>query len=413
MELIESVVWQALRAAGLNVLPVAADLADVILEYPSDPSADASRADTIQSEDRPREENLSVRMQVLARSHPLAPSDLREMADRFRSGAPALVVVPTATPAARDAAARLGWSLIAANPRSPQGPQGQVLLPGRSVSIGAARRDPDATPELRARPGRVPWGTLTVLRRLAEGTEGTQAQLAELAGVTQARVSQVLKELITTGLVSRSQGQGPRYAVLDWDGVLRRWLAHYPGPGGISTYWYGLDGPVEQAKAVVAFLRQEAVRPPTEGLRSSRDAVPPARRQSLDPVAVVSGDVAADQVAPWRRPQRAMVYAHRGADLAGLGLTPTSERDATLVLTVPRDPGVWPARADADVWSWPETPDLPLADPLQILWDVRRSPGPDRDQAADRLLAALRALASRKRVERTTMDPSSGDGDRR
>ena len=60
---------------------------------------------------------------------------------------------------------------------------------------------------------------------------------------------------------------------------------------------------------------------------------------------------------------------------------------------MPPDPAVWPARAGHQVLTWPGPPELPLADPLQILWDVRRAPGADRDQAVERLLTALGATA--------------------
>jgi hypothetical protein len=84
-----------------------------------------------------------------------------------------------------------------------------------------------------------------------------------------------------------------------------------------------------------------------------------------------------------------VIYARRGRDLADIGLTPSTEQDATLELTVPRDPGVWPAAAGHNMVNLPARADLPLADPLQILWDVQRAPGPDRDQAAERLLTVL------------------------
>lgn len=411
MELIGSAVWQALHAAGLQVLPVAADLVDILTQQLADTTGDATHAGNTKPADPPRNGNSAekVRLRVLARGYPVSASDLREMAKGFRSPAPALVVVPTATPAARAAAVRLGWSLIATNPRSLQGPQGQVLLPsGRSVPVGASDQGSVADGAA-AKPGRVPWGTLTVLRRLAGGAEGTQSQLAELAGVTQARVSQALKELSRAGLVSSWHGQPTRYAAKDWDRVVRHWLAAYPGPGGISTYWYGLDDRAEQARAVVALLREQPVGHPVP--QAARDVDAAADSGPLDPAAVVSGDVAADQVAPWRRPQRAVIYAHRGADLAEVGLTPATEQDATLELIVPRDRGVWPVPASQHVWAWPGTPELPLADPLQILWDVRRAPGPDRDQAAERLLAALRALASGHSAQHTSgSKPAGGDG---
>lgn len=363
MELMSSAIWQALHAAGLRVQPVTADQVDILV-WPNSAGAAKSGEAT---------DRRSLRMRVLARDRPLSPTGLRRLADRFP--APALVIVPTATAAVRAAAARLGWSLITTNPRDSAGPQGLLLWPsGMAVAIGVAEPEPTGSVGSPRR-GRVPWGSLTVTRRLAEGAAGTQTQLAELAGVTQARVSQVLKELTRAGLAGPSDRRRGTYAATDPHRMLQHWLAGYPGPGGISTYWYGLEDPTQQARAVIALLHEQA---------STAESGPPG------PAAVVSGDVAADQIAPWRRPQRAVVYARRGADLADIGLTPSGE-EATLELTVPQDPGVWSTPASHQMATWLGPPGLPLADPLQILWDVRRAPGTDRDQAADHLLAVLTA----------------------
>ena len=98
-----------------------------------------------------------------------------------------------------------------------------------------------------------------------------------------------------------------------------------------------------------------------------------------------SGDVAADLIAPRRSPRRAIIYAETGMDLTTAGLTPANEEEATLELIVPKDPGVWPAPAAE------KTPgSMPLADPLQTLWDVARAPGPDADEAAQHLRKVLR-----------------------
>jgi hypothetical protein len=379
MKLIDPAVWQALQAAGLRVLPVAADQLDLRLGS-NGPDQDDNRSEGA-TDQQP------TRVRVLARNRPLSPAELRALADR--SPGPTLVVVPTATPAVRAAASRLGWSLIATNPRSSAGPEGVLRWPsGRTVSIGGAEpgRLPAAGP---SRPGRVPWGGLTVVRRLAEGAAGTQTQLARLACVTQARVSQVLKDLNVAGLIGPGGAQPRSYRATDTERLLQHWLDNYPGPGGISTFWYGLDDPATQARAVIALLR--------------RQRAPGGELPGL--AAAVSGDVAADQVAPWRRPRLAAVYARRGADLTEIGLTPSTEQDATLELTVPRDPGVWPTSGSQDVVTWPGPPGLPLADPVQILWDVRRAPGPDRDQAAERLLTALTVAVGERGTPPTGGEP--------
>jgi hypothetical protein len=110
--------------------------------------------------------------------------------------------------------------------------------------------------------------------------------------------------------------------------------------------------------------------------------------------AAVSGDVAADLLAPWRRPGRAVVYVDPSGrpvhdELTAVGLTPSGAREATLELIVPADPGVWPAPGGAAAKA-----DLPLADPLQLLWDVARAPGADVDQAVAALRPVLKDRAA-------------------
>jgi hypothetical protein len=158
--------------------------------------------------------------------------------------------------------------------------------------------------------------------------------------------------------------------VRDFDGLLRFWLDSYPGHGGISTYWLGLSPPRDQAFEVIRHLGT-----------------------GTGPIAVVSGDVAADVIAPWRTPARAVVYTHAGANLSGAGLVQAAENDATLQLIVPQDPGVWPSE-----FAVAQNRQLPLADPLQVLWDVQRSPGSDTDETVTRLSDVLR---ERSRTQRT------------
>ncbi|KQS71148.1 hypothetical protein ASG41_20575 [Modestobacter sp. Leaf380] len=183
--------------------------------------------------------------------------------------------------------------------------------------------------------------------------------------MSQGRVSQTLSGLVTAGLVTRRADPGrSHWSVTDWDDLADWWLGRYPGPGGITTYWFGFASAPEQARTAVTALRGAGV-----------------------PVAV-SGDVAADALAAWRRPLRAVVYAAPSGrstpvDLSTVGLTPSGPDEATLELTVPADPGVWAAPDDLD-----DRVALPLADGVQVLWDLQRSPASDTDQA----VAALRAL---------------------
>jgi len=300
---------------------------------------------------------------------PLNPSDVTALTDRHRG--PGLLIVPAATKAARRAAEEAGWSwVVDSGPRV----QGVLRIGGHRIEVDAGSAL-DGADQPKARPGRVPWGTLTLLRRLLEQPSATQQELAARAGISQPRVSQALAPLAEEGLVERTAGG---WRARDFDQLLQWWLRAYPGPGGISTFWYGLDQPRQQAQAVLQLLVGEAAtRPGVEGHQ---------------PLAVLSGDVAADFLAPWRTPLRAVVYARTGADLTEAGLTPAGEEEATLTLVVPRDPGVWgsPATTGVDTANALVDAVPPLADPLQILWDLKRSPGTDADEAAARLWQELR-----------------------
>jgi len=347
--LISAEVWQALRFAGLEATPATSESLTI--------TRHGSRGPT-------------TNLRVLAAPRSLNPSDIREAASAGPNG-PTLLVVPTATPAARAAAAEVGWSVVAENPAAPGGPDGEIrLASGESIRIGgvkASRIGPAS------RRGPIPWGTLNIIRRLLSTTGETQSQLARDAGVSQPHVSQVLRGLMDDGMVGRTTtAHGHQWLTANWDGLLARWLQSYPGAGGLTTHWYGLESAAKQARDVADLLRRQGFK------------------------AAVSGDVAADELAPWRRPLRAVVYASRGIDLSELGLTPSGEAEATLEFIVPKDTGVW--MTSGTMWRKlsPGT-NLPLADPLQVLFDVRRAPGTDRDQAFGALRVVLREHATVER----------------
>lgn len=276
---------------------------------------------------------------------PLKPSAIGAAPTRA-----SLLVAPRATRAAVAAAERQHWSVVT--------DAGAVAIrfPGnRWVRRDAAAAQPAVTGRSR---GPAPWGLLTVVRRLLEGAPLTQVDLARRSQLGQSRVSQLLKPLAAQRLVRRTpRGWTPD----DWDRLCDWWLATYRGPGGVTTYWYSLDDvPAQAAKAV-------QVQAPTGRV-------------------AVSGDAAADLVAPWRRPVQAVVYAERATDLSRAGWTSTDAATATLLLVNPKDPGVWPVEPLAGEHV---TAALPLADPVQVLWDLTRAPGSDAGEAAARWRALL------------------------
>jgi hypothetical protein len=300
-------------------------------------------------------------LKVLPRA--LKPSEVDALVRRHEE--PGLLVLPTATTEVRQMVERAAWSWLVAGPG---GTHGSLRFGDAVVLIGG--RQPSGSSPRRARPGRVPWGALTVVRCLLEQPALTQAALAELSHLSQPRISQVLKSLVGASLVAKVDGG---WAPRDFDGLLQEWLDTYPGPCGVSTYWFALEAPRDQAEKVVRRLSQ------------GREP----RLVTGKPSVVVSGDLAADLIAPWRTPVRAVIYARVGADLTEDGLTPVGEGEATLELIVPHDAGVWP-QVPYRPASRTFDSSMPVADPLQVLWDLMRSPGPDRDEAVARLWEVLR-----------------------
>ena len=175
----------------------------------------------------------------------------------------------------------------------------------------------------------------------------SQTTLAALAGLTQARVSGVVRELVDAGLVSAVRG---RPTVLDRDRLLDQWLQRRRFDP-VVTFWAG-----------------------DRDLARGLDEV--ARHLGAD--VLVSGDVAADAIAPHRRPEQVVVLAKAGS-LAATGLVPVVEQEeATVMLAVTDDPVIWAFGAEA---TW-RGRSIRVADRAQVLWDLNRATGVDAAQAA-------------------------------
>jgi hypothetical protein len=203
-------------------------------------------------------------------------------------------------------------------------------------------------------------GSFAVIRALVafsggEDEEPGTTALAAQAGVSQPRASQVLHHLHDLNLVEKP-GHGRwrphREALLD------RFLAEYPGPGGSEQYCYSLDSLIEVA------------------IRAGQTSAP--RR----PI-VVSADVGPDLIGPWRRPSLVILYAKRVIDPSSLGLIDAQgKHDANVIVRMPDDQSVFPGHA---VMAQYHGSDVPLADPLQQIWDLQDLGGADRLEAAGRL----------------------------
>lgn len=184
------------------------------------------------------------------------------------------------------------------------------------------------------------------------GARLVQTGLAGVAGVSQPYVSGVLTKLVANGLLD-DRLHAP--AADTWLNLAQAWAqARVWMP--ITTYWTGVADLADALRAVRAVLPQPWV---------------------------VSGDVGADILAPWRRPEQLVVLA-RGGTLAGTSLVQvTSEEPAQVVLQATADKVALPE--NAPMLSW-RSQQVAVAQPLQVWWDVLRSPGTDAPEAAAHLL---------------------------
>ncbi|MCX6468940.1 MAG: helix-turn-helix domain-containing protein, partial [Corynebacteriales bacterium] len=184
----------------------------------------------------------------------------------------------------------------------------QVVMDGDSVTTSPARPELEKMPRRR---GRLAVGRWAIERALLLAAEPrTQGELAADSGISQQAVSQALRWPKNQGFV-RATPQGYVAVKGRRAELLKDWLANYPGPMGIETYWYGLDLPIEQARQVVAYAAE------------------------MDVHALLSGDAAADVYAPWRTPVAGTMYVRELLDLSGADLVPATRVDATLTAIVP------------------------------------------------------------------------------
>lgn len=233
--------------------------------------------------------------------------------------------------------------------------------PPRLIHAGHeyALHDEAPTPSTRPAHARLAWTRWAVERFLMLATEpARQGVIAATVRTSQQSVSNTVRHLAAlvsddgTGLVATDRAQ-----------LLRHWHAEYAGPKGLELGWYSLDPVLQQTiKALEAADR-------------------------LEVKALVSGDVAADKMAPWKLPARGRVYLERPVDLARAGFVPAPVGEATLVTCIPLDPSLWRL---TNLRQFTREPDpMPLADPAIVYWDLKASGELDSAEAADHVAAVL------------------------
>ena len=212
-------------------------------------------------------------------------------------------------------------------------------------------------PVAHTHPGRTSWARLAMLRLFALNPvePWSQSAIARRLGTSHVAIGKQLP--LPAGLVERTQ---LGWQVVDRAGCWDRFMVDYPGPRGLTTYW-----------AATGDLAAQLAR--IERVAHERGDAEPA----------VSGDVAADFYAPWRRPSRAVAYVTDQPPLEEHGFATVRSADATVELRTPLDPTVLTMSRE-----WPSTRDSAprrYTDPLIAAWDLRRSPGGDVDSAVEHL----------------------------
>lgn len=226
---------------------------------------------------------------------------------------------------------------------------------------GKLHRAGDEQSTAPTRPGRTSWARLGILRlfALSQVEPLSQSEIARRLGMSHVAIGKQLPPPDT--LVERTPA-GWRAA--DRAGCWDRFMADYPGPRGLITYWSATGDLAAQLERIERVAHERG------------DAAP-----------AVSGDFAADFYAPWRRPSRIVAYVTNQPPLAEHGFATVRSADATVELRTPLDPTVLTMSRE-----WPSTrgkSSRRYADPLIAAWDLRRSPGGDVDSALDQLRARV------------------------
>lgn len=229
--------------------------------------------------------------------------------------------------------------------------------PIRLIQAGRTYEAPP-TPSSRQPPrhaGKPAWIRWALQRYLLTSqAPSRQHVIADTLGSSQQTISRAAKAL---GSLVTDEGSG--LFAPDRTSLLEHWVHEYPGPGGQEFGWYGLDTALENVTAAVNFAAE------------------------LDIQTLVSGDAAADRIAPWKLPMRGRIYASGLIDLADNGFAPAPLDEANLVICIPRDPTLWRLSARPEVEHDSDEPII--ADAAIVYWDLLMSGDQDSEEAAQQL----------------------------
>lgn len=205
------------------------------------------------------------------------------------------------------------------------------------------------------------WGieTSRLVRALASREYSatlSQVKLAELLGVSQPRISQILALLREAGVEACTDSPSVRLKLIDL------YVEHHRPAQAVRTFWFRLDSQRDQIERIAALARRRRIK------------------------MTVSADFAPDVLRAWRVPTRTAVYVHSSTDPSFLDRAdfvraPALGESSIVVVQTPDESLLVP-------WATRRT-SVPLAHPVQQIWDLVNFGGVDRMEAAEHLKAAI------------------------
>lgn len=268
--------------------------------------------------------------------------------DRLGRWGTPLLYAPHITDGQGRALTARGWSWVDELGDFDLRAEGVVLRNRVPTTRGAGRRSAHPLPR-----GSVGLRVVRTFIASRPGPAGTSA-LARAARVSAPRTSQVLHRLQVDGYVEkRPDGTWD----LDRAALLDLFLAEYAGPGGDRRWFYALD------------------------LGAATKAI--GEHAELEPV--ISADVAADLLAPHRRPSHLIAYVRqRSIDENDALVATPNEADANVTVIRPIDTSIFPVEP---LQPFATAGAIAIADPTQVAWDLQRLGGEDRDEQLEELKA--------------------------
>lgn len=221
----------------------------------------------------------------------------------------------------------------------------RAIIGGRTIAVPTGESS-SRSARKSSRPAWRRWALERVL--VLAHAPARQSELADRIGTQQQTISQGVR---TLGHLVVDDGRGLEPA--DKRALLEHVLGQYPGPGGLQAGWYALDDPVEQARRAVE-------------VSAALEAEP-----------LLTGDVAADRLGPWKLPTSARIYISRPVDLSEDGFVPAPLEEASLITQLPQDPTVHRTSRASEGAA--------LADAVLVCWELLQGRDVDSVEAGEHL----------------------------